>query len=432
MGEQAPPAGGEPGAAMKKLRNSVGNVASATKVVAAAQEQHNADMLQLNDEVVDMLSVLNYETEFCDKELRPMSRCFFVYTASNQAQQFKYFTQLVSWLLKKAGSQATWQKYDDPNTVCTSMLVAFKELGLQGVDVPPQKLKQGSGEGVCQVLHNLLKEVLKRIDFEFGNPEPPDEAMADEAEVDDDAEVNSVGEEGFLEDQEEDLMYNETTKKKGEESMDADEDDGRGLLEAKVDPRLWQLEVERVSSKLKIQMPSDAKEWRTHLQQTKGYKEQIESSFPDTKSQLEKLSRDLGSMMERIRGKEAFINSQFDNRALDYRTQQQELQQVTEKYDQLKEVVMGLQIELKSATEEEESVKAELEERSTQATDTAPIVKLKDAFKKMRQDTRQLEVRIGVVCHTLMQAKLRVRPDQQRNLYPGSGGTDHYDEAPDA
>merc|ERR1719183_3302486 len=138
-------------------------------------------------------------------------------------------------------------------------------------------------------------------------------------------------------------------------------------------------------------------------------------------------------MMERIRSKEAFINSQFDSRALDYRTQQAELQQVTEKYQQLNEVVMSLQIDLKNATEEEDLVKSELEERSTKATDMAPIVKLKDAFKKMRTDTRQLEVRIGVVSHTLMQAKLRQRPHEDRKggLYgggPDGAERDEYDE----
>merc|ERR1719199_763735 len=77
---------------------------------------------------------------------------------------------------------------------------------------------------------------------------------------------------------------------------------------------------------------------------------------------------------------------------------------------------MNYQIELKSLTEEMEIVKNDMEERSSTVTDTAPIVKMKDAFKKLRSDTRQLEVRIGVVSHTLMQAKLRQRPqDRTRN-----------------
>merc|ERR1711953_34097 len=117
-----------------------------------------------------------------------------------------------------------------------------------------------------------------------------------------------------------------------------------------------------------------------------------------------------------------FINSQFDHRALDYRQQQEELQQVQNQYTELNEVVMNYQIELKSLAEELELVKNDMEDRSSTVTDTAPIVKMKEAFKKLRQDTRQLEVRIGVVSHTLMQAKLRQRPQEKHGLYGGGPG----------
>merc|ERR1719473_1857037 len=138
----------------------------AQKTVAAVQEQHNADSLALNDEIVDMLMALNYEIRFCDKEMRPMARSYFCYSAQNSAQQFKYFTNLVIWLLKQVEREANWGKYDDPNTVCTNMLIALKDLGIK-VDMPPGKLKQGFGDGVCSVLHCLLKGVLKAIGFEW-------------------------------------------------------------------------------------------------------------------------------------------------------------------------------------------------------------------------------------------------------------------------
>merc|ERR1719155_409323 len=85
---------------------------------------------------------------------------------------------------------------------------------------------------------------------------------------------------------------------------------------------------------------------------------------------------------------------------------------------------MNLQIELKNLNEELEVVKTDMEERSSTVTDTAPIVKMKDAFKRLRSDTRQLEVRIGVVSHTLMQAKLRQRPQDtsKQGAYSGGGG----------
>jgi len=380
----------------------------------------NAEALQLNDESVDMLMLLDYETEFCNKELRPISRTFFVYPHSHSQYQFKYFTELVVWCFKLIRVQAAWEEYDDPNTKITNMLVTLKDLGIQ-VNAVPGKLKQGYGDSVCQVIQLLLKEVLRRSSFEWGVPSYPDEGLADEADVDSDAEINSVGEDEMPDNSdEEDLMYQEDEIKPDGD----DDDDDKAVLEASVDPKEWLLEVERVAPKLKIAMPSDAKEWRNHLQQTKGYKQVIENAFPPAKAQLEKLSKELRTALDRIRSKEAFINTQFDHRALDYRQQQDELQQVQTQYTELNEVVMNLQIDLKNVGEELELVKSDMEERSSTVTDTAPIQKMKDAFKKLRADTRQLEVRIGVVNHTLMQAKLRQRPNEEKKQSLLNPGTD--------
>lgn len=405
------------------------------------QEVYNTEALQLNDEVVDMLMLLDYENRFCTKELKPLPRTFFAYPAQNPAHQFKYFTQLVVWAMSILNMKADWDEFDDPNTVITNMLVILKDMGLQ-VQAVPGKLKQGYGDAVCQVLHTLFKEVLRRLNFEFLAPSYPDEGLADEADVDSDAEIHSVGEDEMPGDgEEDDLMYQEDAPKPPPE-----EEHDHQVLQANVDPKEWLLEVERVSAKLKVVMPNDSKEWRTHLQQTKSYKQVIETQFPNSKVQLDKLTAQLSQAMERIKSKEAFINTQFDHRALDYRQQQEELQQVQQQYTELNEVVMNLQIELKNVGEELDLVKNEMDEKSSAATDTTPIVKMKDAFKRLRADTRQLEVRIGVVSHTLMQAKLRQRPTdatrappesllrqdrKQRGVYGDSratGDEDQYDE----
>jgi estrogen-related receptor beta like 1 len=332
-------------------------------------------------------------------------------------------------MLELLRRQADWDEYDDPNTVITNMMVALRDIGVNVEGMIPAKLKQGYGDGVCQVLFNLTKEVLRRTGFEWGQPSYPDEGLADEAEVDSDAEINSVGEDEMPgEGDEEDLMYQEDDVKKKTEN-DSDEEN-HAVLESTVDPKEWLLEVEKVAPKLKIQIPNDSKEWRTHLQQTRGYKQVIETQFPAVKAQLDKLSKELSGALDRIKSKEAFINTQFDHRALDYRQQQEELNTVQTQYTELNEVVMNLQIELKNVVEELDVVKSDMEERSSTVTDTAPIVKMKDAFKKLKKDTLQLEVRIGVVSHTLMQAKLRQRPqeDRKHGLYGGGPGGGDRDE----
>merc|ERR1719188_2324071 len=165
------------------------------------------------------------------------------------------------------------------------MLVILKDSGIQ-VNAVPGKLKAGCGEPVCQVLNLLLREVIRRSQFEWGSPSYPDEGLADEAEVDSDAEIHSVGEDEMPADgEEDDLMYQEDEVKK----PDDDDGDDHQVLEANIDPNEWLLEVERVAPKLKIVMPNDSKEWRTHLQQTKGFKTVIETHFPDAKAKLDKL-----------------------------------------------------------------------------------------------------------------------------------------------
>lgn len=405
---------------------------SAAAAPAAAGTEASSESLQLNDEVVDMLMLLDYETEFCNKELKPLPRTFFVQPAANTAYQFKYFTQLVLWLFKKIRVKADWDEYDDPNTVITNMLVNLKDTGIQ-VNAVPGKLKLGYGESVCQVLNSLLKDVLRRIGFQWGAPSYPDEGMADEAEVDSDAEIASEVDEAAGDGEEDELMYEEDESKAAKrERAGGESDDEKQVLEATVDPKEWLLEVERVGPKLRVPAPNDGKEWRTHLQQTRTYKQVIDTQFPPCKAQLDKLSKELSSHCERIKAKEAFINTQFDQRALDYRQQQEELAQVQTQYSELAEVVMNLQIEHKAIVEELDLVKADMEERSSTVTDTAPIVKMKDAFKKLRSDTRQLEVRIGVVSHTLMQAKLRQRPQEDRKggVFGSGMNEGDYDDAP--
>merc|ERR1719453_93517 len=195
-----------------------------------------------------------------------MSRTMFVYPATNPAAQFKYFAQLVAWCLRLIGQEADWDEYDDPGTVTTNMLVRLQNLGLQ-VSVAPGKLKQAHGEGVLQLLHALCREVLRRTGFTWQVPTYPDEGLADEADVDSDAEIGSVGEDEMADgDEDGDLMYQEKENKPADKGKDDESDgEGHGILETNLDPKEWLLEVERAGPKLKIEMKESGDEWRKHL-----------------------------------------------------------------------------------------------------------------------------------------------------------------------
>ena len=70
-----------------------------------------------------------------------------------------------------------------------------------------------------------------------------------------------------------------------------------------------------------------------------------------------------------------------------------------------------------------EAVKGEMEDRGSSMTDGTPLVNIRKSLARMKQETVNMDVRIGVVQHTLLQAKLKDKSDMQRDAYNWSAGS---------
>ena len=54
----------------------------------------------------------------------------------------------------------------------------------------------------------------------------------------------------------------------------------------------------------------------------------------------------------------------------------------------------------------------------------APLVKIKQAIQRIKQECQQMDVRVGVVQHILLQAKMKERTNQNKSI---KGGDDEDD-----
>ena len=63
-----------------------------------------------------------------------------------------------------------------------------------------------------------------------------------------------------------------------------------------------------------------------------------------------------------------------------------------------------------------------MEERGSSMTDGTQLVNIRKSLARMKQETVNMDVRIGVVQHTLLQAKLKDKSDMQRDAYNWSSG----------
>ena len=57
---------------------------------------------------------------------------------------------------------------------------------------------------------------------------------------------------------------------------------------------------------------SDAKEWRSHIESTKSFSENIKKIMPDARGKLEKVADSLGKVLDTISKREKAINSNMN------------------------------------------------------------------------------------------------------------------------
>ncbi|CAI2371586.1 unnamed protein product [Moneuplotes crassus] len=364
----------------------------------------------LMEDIIEYLKLLNYEGDFCsERGLKPLSRCYFA-VKFNPSDQFMYFVSLVSWLLTLCGqTPGGWNQYDDPNTVTNNIVLDLKKLDIL-IDFPPSKLKTGSGEAVCQALNGLVQVALKAQKFKFRQPVIPDddEEQVNEDEANDNDDGNQIVDlaNDVLDDDDDiaELVEGGPGDLKGNDFEPENE-----IIEAGIDPDEWYRECQRVAHKLKIKESHDAQEWRSHLDQTKKYAEQVQQTLPDVRSKLEKIADEVSRALEKISKKEGMFKTRHDTMTGDYKQVAETMKENTNEFNRLKNSVQELEAELYDVEEKLADVKKKMDENQSKISDTSPLQKIKKGITKMQKEIRSVDIRIGVVLNTLTQLKLKER-----------------------
>ncbi|CAH3190534.1 unnamed protein product [Porites evermanni] len=370
------------------------------------------------EEVLEKLKLLDYETDFCKQwGFRPLSRHFFA-LPTNPGEQFFTFTSLAAWLLTCCGRNFEQpQEYDDPNATVSNILDELKKLGASA-DFPPAKLKTGSGEQVCYVIDKLADEALKAKKFAWQKPQHAQEDFEEETMEDDEAELtlNKVEEEMMDEadeEIEEDDNYLDLAGMKQQSQMNdiADSSKPDSVMESTTDAAEWKLEVERVLPLLKVHIRTDNKvgimvnRFYTFCRCSSDY------------GHLDKLHHEISRTLEKIGSREKYINNQLEHLLQEFRSLQDTLAETKERYKQGSGGVTELTKTLAQITEELETVKAQMDERGTNMTDAGPLVRIKQALTRLKQEVTQMDVRIGVVEHSLLLARIRDRSAIREDMH---------------
>merc|ERR1712037_542825 len=112
----------------------------------------------------------------------------------------------------------------------------------------------------------------------------------------------------------------------------------------------------------------------------------------------------------------------FDKMRTEYREITHKLQSVNQQYSTGNDKLQELTNALALITDKLEDVQSRQEEKGSSMTNTGPLVRMKKAIQQLREDRNQMELRIGVVSHTLMMSEMRQKNRDDNDSNDDSDG----------
>ena len=273
----------------------------------------------LMEEILERLKMHNYERNM-GGSFKPLTRVYFAISCGNPTEQFHYFMAVCAWLMSL--QRISWRapsQMEDPNSAVNSLYSQLQQIGAP-TNFPPQKLKRGYGEECCAVLKHLLDQ----LPLEFKRAEYREEMEYEEAAVDEDAQVDEdeLADEVGAADVEEDEFFGGGEGPAGGPENTKLTD---SILDATVDAAAWQIELERVTPQLKMQILSDPKEWRNRLVNTKSHQQTVGQLAPETYGLLDRLSEDMERTLQAVRKSEQKLNQQCKDQVDEFSMKQDQL-----------------------------------------------------------------------------------------------------------
>jgi len=355
--------------------------------------------------VMEWLKIMNWEEEWLrPRRLATPSRHFFALDQAGGVaghDRFSTFAGVVSWLLERCGAGP-----ETPLTgvseaeAATTIINELKKLSLR-CDYKLPVLKRGFGCDVCQVLEELCVVSATRGQWAWKTLVRPDESAMDELPDGDEGEMaGDAGEGEAVEEEEEPEM------------MDVEEDHSRAHLDviySSISPEDWAKEATRATEALKKKMVEGRKGWQEHIGAMGNMRKVIMAEVGTSSEGLSSLFHQISEDLESMRTKEQAVQERYQDRIMAYEREKGKEAEVKQAYATQSSEVEVLADQLNELSEALDKAKDDMQEHSSSKEDSSPVVKLKQAVKKMKEETTVLSLRIGVAKQLLAQKQLAAR-----------------------
>lgn len=173
------------------------------------------------------------------------------------------------------------------------------------------------------------------------------------------------------------------------------------------DSQSWRLELERVLPQLKVVIRTDPRDWRAHLEQIKTLHKDIETLRTESDPQLKKLEADIGFVMEKIDSREKHLNNELKDHLAEYKSLSMQLKKIETALKESEEAKGTAEEELSNILGDLEQTKGQMDQRGNSMADGSPLINIKKAIVKLREEIVHMDLKIGVLDHSLTQDIIR-------------------------
>jgi len=365
-------------------------------------EKKSGDEFVLMQQVYDNLQFLNYEVEFdpISRKLPFLTPYYFAIQGKSSLEQFTYFSSLCIWMMKQYFDNPIEipSDYDVPTTVADNLIINLPSVGFK-INFAPTKLVPGYGLPICTILEGLTRKTISKLQI---SPSPF-RIIAGVGGNDD--EIETRGDD----DEDNEAVLDEAIDIQDE--MDTQQDNvmmdfSRDSRSKVIDPLELKAEAERVAPRLQVKIPAEKGDWRTHFAQMNQHQKNISDIMTQVSPILSKVGADVTKAIELIETRERTLNNRFETSVIEYSTRAKSLETVEKKHKERVATVSSLQTELNSVVEKLSKTKELLDEKQKEVSDHAPLMGIKTATTKLRDEIKALELRSAILQRSLTQAWL--------------------------
>ena len=177
--------------------------------------------------------------------------------------------------------------------------------------------------------------------------------------------------------------------------------------------------------------------WRTStakaIELCDALKQQTTGGESNVEQRLESVAHDVAAVQQRLLAKEGTVlnGGKYADAIEQYRNAKDRLDSLQTDHTTLSSMVADETQELTDLTARLDATKKSIKDKGRRMTDTTPLIRIKTAIQTVREEMRDMDVRIGILSHLLLQSQLAVaqrnRRMQQKQQHQGGGLVDQFD-----